>query len=35
MLGAVSSAARIDDPVPPPCFMRDPDGNRSLIVQAP
>ena len=32
--GLVSSAVRIDDPVPPQFFVRDPDGNRFLIVQS-
>jgi hypothetical protein len=31
--GLVSSAASVEDPVPPQFFVRDPDGNRFLIVQ--
>src|SRR5918999_4384971 len=32
--GLVSTAVSVDDPVPPQFFVRDPDGNRFLIVQA-
>lgn len=32
--GLVSSAVRVADPVPPQFFVRDPDGNRFLIVQS-
>ena len=32
--GLVSSAVRVEDPVPPQFFVRDPDGNRFLIVQS-
>lgn len=32
--GLVSSAVRVDDPVPPQFFLRDPDGNRFLVVQS-
>jgi catechol 2,3-dioxygenase-like lactoylglutathione lyase family enzyme len=32
--GLVSSAMRIEDPVPPQFFLRDPDGNRFLVVQS-
>jgi catechol 2,3-dioxygenase-like lactoylglutathione lyase family enzyme len=31
--GLVSPAVSVDDPVPPQFFVRDPDGNRFLIVQ--
>jgi catechol 2,3-dioxygenase-like lactoylglutathione lyase family enzyme len=31
--GLVSTAVSVDDPVPPQFFLRDPDGNRFLIVQ--
>lgn len=31
--GLVSTAVSVDDPVPPQFFVRDPDGNRFLIVQ--
>jgi catechol 2,3-dioxygenase-like lactoylglutathione lyase family enzyme len=31
--GLVSTAVTVDDPVPPQFFVRDPDGNRFLIVQ--
>jgi catechol 2,3-dioxygenase-like lactoylglutathione lyase family enzyme len=31
--GLVSTAVAVDDPVPPQFFVRDPDGNRFLIVQ--
>lgn len=30
--GLASSAVRVEDPVPPQFFVRDPDGNRFLIV---
>jgi catechol 2,3-dioxygenase-like lactoylglutathione lyase family enzyme len=33
--GLVSSALVVQDPVPPQFFVRDPDGNRFLIVEAP
>jgi hypothetical protein len=29
----VSTAVSVEDPVPPQFFVRDPDGNRFLIVQ--
>jgi catechol 2,3-dioxygenase-like lactoylglutathione lyase family enzyme len=32
--GLVSTAVAVDDPVPPQFFVRDPDGNRFLIVEA-
>ena len=32
--GLVSTAVSVDDPVPPQFFVRDPDGNRFLIVEA-
>jgi len=32
--GLVSAAASVEDPVPPQFFVRDPDGNRFLIVEA-
>jgi catechol 2,3-dioxygenase-like lactoylglutathione lyase family enzyme len=32
--GLVSTAVSVEDPVPPQFFVRDPDGNRFLIVQA-
>jgi catechol 2,3-dioxygenase-like lactoylglutathione lyase family enzyme len=32
--GLVSSSVRVDDPVPPQFFVRDPDGNRFLVVQS-
>jgi catechol 2,3-dioxygenase-like lactoylglutathione lyase family enzyme len=32
--GLVSSAVSVEDPVPAQFFVRDPDGNRFLIVQA-
>jgi catechol 2,3-dioxygenase-like lactoylglutathione lyase family enzyme len=32
--GLVSPAVSVDDPVPPQFFLRDPDGNRFLIVEA-
>lgn len=32
--GLVSTAVRVEDPVPPQFFVRDPDGNRFLIVQS-
>lgn len=32
--GLVSPATRIEDPVPPQFFLRDPDGNRFLVVEA-
>jgi catechol 2,3-dioxygenase-like lactoylglutathione lyase family enzyme len=31
--GLVSTAVSVEDPVPPQFFVRDPDGNRFLIVQ--
>jgi catechol 2,3-dioxygenase-like lactoylglutathione lyase family enzyme len=31
--GLVSTAVSVGDPVPPQFFVRDPDGNRFLIVQ--
>ena len=31
--GLVSTAVSVNDPVPPQFFVRDPDGNRFLIVQ--
>jgi hypothetical protein len=31
--GLVSVEATVPDPVPPQFFLRDPDGNRFLIVQ--
>jgi len=32
--GLVSSAVSVEDPVPAQFFVRDPDGNRFLVVQA-
>jgi len=32
--GLVSTAVSVEDPVPPQFFVRDPDGNRFLIVEA-
>jgi catechol 2,3-dioxygenase-like lactoylglutathione lyase family enzyme len=32
--GLVSSSVRVEDPVPPQFFVRDPDGNRFLVVQS-
>ena len=31
--GLVSADVRLENPVPPQFFVRDPDGNRFLIVQ--
>ena len=31
--GLVSTAVSVEDPVPPQFFVRDPDGNRFLVVQ--
>lgn len=31
--GLVSNAVSVEDPVPAQLFVRDPDGNRLLIVQ--
>ena len=31
--GLVSEAEAVEDPVPPQCLFRDPDGNRFLLVQ--
>jgi catechol 2,3-dioxygenase-like lactoylglutathione lyase family enzyme len=31
--GLFSIEASVEDPVPPQCFFRDPDGNRFLIVE--
>ena len=31
--GLISTAVSVEDPVPPQFFVRDPDGNRFLIVQ--
>lgn len=32
--GLLSTAVSVEDPVPPQFFVRDPDGNRFLIVEA-
>lgn len=32
--GLVSSGVSVDDPVPPQFFLRDPDGNRFLVVES-